>query len=206
MKPPPILYNGRYYYQNSRGYWVSGSAPGPKPLHRAVWEDAHGPIPEGHHIHHRDRNPSNNTLENLELIEGKSHISLHKKGVTHPGLRGESCPTVRLTEAQVLEIRATYVRGRNGGQRALAEKYGVNQGTISFALSGRTWSHLDGAARPPLAAYCPKGHEYTPETLKVLNSGARRCRICFNATRSLTRARQRQKRREERLNARQATA
>lgn len=37
--------------------------------HRLVWEQHHGPIPDGFEIHHRDRDVRNNRIENLELSE-----------------------------------------------------------------------------------------------------------------------------------------
>lgn len=37
-------------------------------MHWYVWEKANGPIPAGHCVFHKDRNPANNTLENLELL------------------------------------------------------------------------------------------------------------------------------------------
>lgn len=37
-------------------------------LSRHLWQQAHGPIPEGHMIAFRDKNTQNCTLENLELI------------------------------------------------------------------------------------------------------------------------------------------
>lgn len=48
---------------------------GGKKLHRDVWERAFGPIPKGCHIHHRDENPLNNSLENLELLPAFEHLS-----------------------------------------------------------------------------------------------------------------------------------
>lgn len=51
-------------------------ARGGKKLHRDVWSSAFGPIPDGHHIHHRDANPKNNALSNLECIEAREHFKL----------------------------------------------------------------------------------------------------------------------------------
>src|SRR5271169_6525226 len=45
--------------------------------HRYVWEKAYGPIPAGHHIHHKDGNALNNNLSNLECIEASAHRDLH---------------------------------------------------------------------------------------------------------------------------------
>lgn len=46
-------------------------------LHRVMWIEANGPIPKGHHIHHKDGNHLNNTLENLECITAAEHLSNH---------------------------------------------------------------------------------------------------------------------------------
>lgn len=48
-------------------------AKGGKRLHRDAWEAAFGKIPKGCHIHHRDANPLNNSIENLECIEPHHH-------------------------------------------------------------------------------------------------------------------------------------
>lgn len=46
-------------------------------LHRKVWERNFGQIPDGFHVHHRDENRTNNSIENLQLLPGSAHISLH---------------------------------------------------------------------------------------------------------------------------------
>jgi hypothetical protein len=58
--------NRRRYYQ---GY-LNGVLCS---LHRAKWEDANGPIPDSHEIHHRDGDPLNNELDNLELLTVAEH-------------------------------------------------------------------------------------------------------------------------------------
>lgn len=45
--------------------------------HRLVWEEAHGPIPEGHHVHHVNHDPTDNRLENLRLVLGRDHNQHH---------------------------------------------------------------------------------------------------------------------------------
>ena len=70
-----ITYNGKRftrfgnYFRSSRKF-----------LHRAIWEDANGPIPKGYHIHHKDHDRGNNALENLEIVHGAEHLSRHHKG------------------------------------------------------------------------------------------------------------------------------
>lgn len=46
---------------------------------RWVWEQAHGPIPEGHDIHHKDHDPTNNSLDNLECKPRGEHNAYHQR-------------------------------------------------------------------------------------------------------------------------------
>ncbi|MGE5333207.1 MAG: HNH endonuclease signature motif containing protein [Nitrososphaerota archaeon] len=61
------------YYTPSGQHRVRGVGR----LHQEIWKDANGPIPEGHHIHHKDSNPLNNALENLECVAGSEHHEYH---------------------------------------------------------------------------------------------------------------------------------
>ncbi|WP_080458778.1 HNH endonuclease signature motif containing protein [Roseovarius sp. A-2] len=45
--------------------------------HRHVWECAHGPIPDGYQIHHRDGDRTNNKLWNLEALRPGDHRREH---------------------------------------------------------------------------------------------------------------------------------
>ena len=67
-------------------------------LHRLIWEDAHGPIPEGYVVHHRDGNSLNNALDNLELLARGDHIGHHKRG--RPAVYADpATPSRRASEA-----------------------------------------------------------------------------------------------------------
>ena len=46
-------------------------------IYRRLYEQAHGPIPKGYHIHHKDGNHSNNDLSNLIAITAKEHYDIH---------------------------------------------------------------------------------------------------------------------------------
>lgn len=46
-------------------------------LHREVWKFFHGEIPRGYAIHHKDFNPDNNNIENLQLITFSEHQKIH---------------------------------------------------------------------------------------------------------------------------------
>lgn len=56
------------------------------PIHREVWSYHYGEIPAGYEIHHIDRNPENNAIENLQCISHATHIEIHrysKRNVKH---------------------------------------------------------------------------------------------------------------------------
>ena len=44
---------------------------------RVVWAAANGPIPAGRLIHHRNENPHDDRLENLQLVTRAEHAAIH---------------------------------------------------------------------------------------------------------------------------------
>lgn len=44
-------------------------------VHSLVWEAFNGPVPEGYEINHMDENPSNNRLDNLNLLTHKQNMN-----------------------------------------------------------------------------------------------------------------------------------
>ena len=72
-------------YQRKDGYWQISSGPNQgKLLHRLIYEENFGPIPEGFHIHHLDNDKNNNALENLVLISKSNHHKLHFNMLNNP--------------------------------------------------------------------------------------------------------------------------
>lgn len=47
---------------------------------RKLWLRKVGPIPLGHHIHHKDNDHTNNTIENLECLSIAKHMKIHHAG------------------------------------------------------------------------------------------------------------------------------
>ena len=43
-------------------------------LHRVIWSDHNGPVPPGSIIRHKDGNPSNNEISNLECVNKQEHL------------------------------------------------------------------------------------------------------------------------------------
>jgi hypothetical protein len=48
-------------------------------LHRAIWRNTYGEIPDRHDIHHKDEDYNNNAIENLECIPKSDHARLHNR-------------------------------------------------------------------------------------------------------------------------------
>lgn len=65
----------RVYYRPHAGHIRGGVGY----LHQEVWKAHNGPIPEGYHVHHKDGNPLNNSINNLELMIESEHLSMHGK-------------------------------------------------------------------------------------------------------------------------------
>ena len=70
-----ILNNKGYYQIKSR---KEGNHN--KYLHRLIFEEFYGEIPNGYHVHHKDENPSNNCILNLQLVKADNHRTIHHKG------------------------------------------------------------------------------------------------------------------------------
>jgi hypothetical protein len=47
-------------------------------LHRDVYSATYGNIPHGWHVHHKDEDPHNNELDNLQAMAPLDHARLHK--------------------------------------------------------------------------------------------------------------------------------
>ena len=80
--------------EDGRGYFRVGLHDGKKgkiSIHRLVAQDILEADIPGKHVHHMDMNPANNAPENLEVVDGRVHVSCHNiKAVedgTHPLLQ-----------------------------------------------------------------------------------------------------------------------
>lgn len=46
-------------------------------IYRKIYEQHHGEIPKGYHIHHIDGNHSNNSIDNLACVTAQEHYDIH---------------------------------------------------------------------------------------------------------------------------------
>ena len=142
--------------------------------HRIYYALAYGPIPEGHHIHHKCRNGSCVNPEHLEPLPPRDHHIEHF--LTDRGLTLD-------------DVRAIRELGRQPGasQGAIAKQFGTSRWTVRNYWNDRTWADLFGedgpVVTPPQAClYCgkPAVGEYrnkkycSPQHRSLYNNARRR--------------------------------
>ncbi|MBI5771896.1 MAG: HNH endonuclease [Verrucomicrobia bacterium] len=82
-----IEYRGRAYTPGKNGYYRA-TAGDRRPLHRALWEDAHGPIPAGWQVTFKNADHGDLRLDNLECLPIADVTRYH--GARHRGARAEA--------------------------------------------------------------------------------------------------------------------
>ena len=75
-----VIVDGMSFIASGRDYLYNSNTR--QYLHRYLWEREYGKIPEGYEIHHKDKNPLNNDLNNLELLSSTEHKKLHSDELT----------------------------------------------------------------------------------------------------------------------------
>lgn len=104
--------------------------------HRFVWEQAHGPIPDGKVILHICDNPRCVNLSHLRLGTQRDNIidSIHKGRYNTFGRQ-------RLNAEQVRTIREMWASGKYI-QKDIAAKFGIARNTVSGIVRNKSWQHL----------------------------------------------------------------
>lgn len=88
-------------------------------------------------INHKDNNPKNNNLNNLEWISWVGNIKY--KIDCGRQIRGVDVNTNKLSEKQVIKIRSIK---NNLTYKQIAIKYNVNETTIGSIKRRETWKHI----------------------------------------------------------------
>jgi ribonucleoside-diphosphate reductase alpha chain len=140
--------------RTTRRYVYSGR--GWRPQYRWIWENANGAQPEGYHIHHRDCNSLNDSLDNLELLEADEHRALHRDQML-----GENNPARRMMSNEWRAHIAEAVRGEKNPHYGKAHTPETREKLR--AASARRWSdpeqheRLSAAAKQWMAEAREKG-------------------------------------------------
>jgi hypothetical protein len=126
---------------NSKGYPLKRIGGNRKKLiSHIVWEECFGEIPEGLGVLHKCDTPMCINPEHLFLGTNKDNSDdkirkgRHKFPPRHPG---ESCPTAKLTQDQVLKIISD-----TRLHKIIAKEYGICKGHVWRLKSRREWRHI----------------------------------------------------------------
>jgi len=94
-------------------------------------------------VNHIDGNKENNSVENLEWSDRHEQLyHAYNLGLKKP-MQGCKNAHAKLTEEQVREIRATYVRqSKEFGTVALSKKYGVTNRVIGLVVNGKAYKNV----------------------------------------------------------------
>lgn len=165
-----------YIYLSVNGKRYSG--------HRIIWEMHNGEIPKGIWIDHKDRNTSNNKIENLRLATpSQNHInraSKHKNRCV-PRLKNGKY------RAHITVNRKKYALGNYFTEAEAIQAY--NEAALKyhgeFAMLNELPKIIPKTPRirsNKIKTHCNSGHEFTDEnTTRSINkdgSNRRRCRAC----------------------------
>ncbi len=105
-----VLYKGeKFFLQTTGRYFQSGRKAAPERLlHRRIWIDNFGPIPEGTEVHHLDEDWRNSDPENLEVRSITKHRREHQlKRMADPVFRAKALAALREASPLAAEWHAS---------------------------------------------------------------------------------------------------
>jgi hypothetical protein len=124
--------------KNQDGYGVIWHVDRLRGAHRISWLLNRGPIPDGLDVLHKC---------DVRLCCNPEHLFLGTHGDNcndrtrkERSAKGEAHGRSKLTNEQVIEIRARFAAGQSA--RVVAEAFGVTKGTVRHIKMGRHWKHL----------------------------------------------------------------
>ncbi len=139
---------------NSTGYTLVQLYPEPcnrKSLlvHRLVMMTFQpNPVMDQLHVNHKDLNPRNNALSNLEWMTEKENSEHYWKnpniGDRLPTPSGATHHLAVMTDELVIEFRRRWeeVKDVYGQRSKLAREFGIAESTARLITDGKTWKHL----------------------------------------------------------------
>lgn len=111
--------------------------------HRAAWEWAFGPIPNGMLVRHKCDNPTCCNPFHLELgTDQDNYNDMVERGRRiFASAKGERNCKAKLSESQIKQIRRMY-QNENESTNTLARKFNVTQSLISQIVLKKIWKHV----------------------------------------------------------------
>lgn len=84
-----VTYDGVRWHPRKDGYYQNKHRG---LLHRFMWEQANGPIPDGMQVHHRNHDKRDNRLDNFALVSAADHWQEHgdERGADWHSLGGKA--------------------------------------------------------------------------------------------------------------------
>lgn len=152
--PESPRHNHRSYYYHHFGWKKS-----PRALHREIYTDFVGEIPEGYHIHHIDGDTENNDPSNLKALPPKEHVRITWYG-----------------NPQVVENRLKAKRSIEGRRRNSIAQKNRKMTEHICRLCGKKFSNRCSY----ISKWCPdckshqtsnKGHRYFPSDWQIKRFG-----------------------------------
>lgn len=127
-----------------KGYGKFLTPTGRVSAHRFSWEEANGPIPTGKMVLHKCDNRRCVRPKHLFLGDALANNQDMRSKGRAACCKGINNPKHKLTETQVLEIRAKFVRKseRRSNAKILSKEYGVSVVMIWLIVKNKNWSHL----------------------------------------------------------------
>lgn len=143
------------YVVNERGCWIwqgflfdrgygGFKAENDKQVRAHKWAYQHfvGPVPDGWYVCHRCDTPACVNPDHLFLGTPKMNTAdMWKKGRQAPRAHGEANTAAKLTETDVIAIRALYATGRMS-QRRIGDLFGIEQTSVGLIVRRERWKHV----------------------------------------------------------------
>lgn len=147
---------------------------------RRVWVREHGPIPPGHHIHHRDKNPLNNEIANLECLPSEAHLSQDGSVATPARLAARARGAARFRSPEGRAAARWFDRSPADKER---QRQYAREQMARRALVERTCERCGGhfatrLPKPEQARFCSNACKTAWRREAGLDNEERACEVC----------------------------